>query len=160
MPPNPEQIYMASELNASIEDQISALPPRIQATFRLRKIEEFSISEAARALGIRETAVKSRVSRARGKVARGLRKLLSTPPPSHSPNGSSVQQRLNRKSASLRQLRPNFAQSRKPWNALKPSTLSQIPRVRSTLEALSLAALSVPTAPLLCRHGPSQARVQ
>ncbi len=112
MPPNPEQIYMASELNASIEDQISALPPRIQATFRLRKIEEFSISEAARALGIRETAVKSRVSRARGKVARGLRKLLSAPPPSHSPNGSSVRQRLNRKSASLRQPRPNFAQSR------------------------------------------------
>jgi RNA polymerase sigma-70 factor (ECF subfamily) len=81
--PNPEQIYVASELNALIEDQIRELPPRVQATFRLRKIEEFSITEAARALGIRESAVKSRVSRASAKVARGLRKMLSTPPHPH-----------------------------------------------------------------------------
>jgi RNA polymerase sigma-70 factor (ECF subfamily) len=82
-PPNPEQICVASELNALIEEQIRELPPRVQATFRLRNIEEFSITEAARALGIRESAVKSRVSRARTKVARGLRKLLSTPPRQH-----------------------------------------------------------------------------
>ena len=81
-PPNPEQICVASELNALIEDQIRELPPRVQATFRLRKIEEFSITEAARSLGIRKSAVKSRVSRARTKVARGLRKMLSTPPQS------------------------------------------------------------------------------
>ena len=77
--PNPEEICVASELDALIEDQIRELPPRVQAAFRLRKIEEFSITEAAQALGIRETALKSQVSRARRKVARGLRKLLSTP---------------------------------------------------------------------------------
>jgi RNA polymerase sigma-70 factor (ECF subfamily) len=77
-PPNPEKIFVARELNALIEDQIRELPPRVQAAFRLRKIEEFSITEAAQALGIRETALKSQVSRARRKVARGIRKLLST----------------------------------------------------------------------------------
>lgn len=77
--PNPEQLYAASELNALVEGQIGELPPRVQQTFRLRKIEEFSTTEAARVLGIRESAVKSRVSRAREKVSRGLRKLLSTP---------------------------------------------------------------------------------
>jgi RNA polymerase sigma-70 factor (ECF subfamily) len=80
---NPEEIYVASELNALIEDQIRELSPRIQAAFRLRNIEEFSVREAVQVLGIRETALKSRVLRARRKVARGLRKLLSTPSRPH-----------------------------------------------------------------------------
>jgi RNA polymerase sigma-70 factor (ECF subfamily) len=112
-PPNPEQIYVASELNALIEGQIRELPPRIQETFRLRKIEELSVTEAARALDVRESAVKSRVSRARTKVARGLRKLLSTPPRPYTLDSSSVQPRLNQKSASLRQPRPHFERSPK-----------------------------------------------
>jgi len=78
--PNPEQICAASELNVLIEDEIRELPPRVQAAFRLREIEEFSITEAARALGIRETALKSRVLRARRKVVRGIRKQLSIRP--------------------------------------------------------------------------------
>jgi RNA polymerase sigma-70 factor (ECF subfamily) len=88
--PNPEEIYVARELNALIEDQIRELPSRVQAAFRLRKNEEFSITEGARALGIRETAVKSRVLRARRKVADGLRKLLSMLPRPHAPYGSGV----------------------------------------------------------------------
>jgi RNA polymerase sigma-70 factor, ECF subfamily len=79
-PPNPEEIYAASELKALIEDQIRELPPRVQEAFRLRKIEEFSITEAVQALGISKTALKSRVLRARRRVARGLRNLLSTSP--------------------------------------------------------------------------------
>jgi RNA polymerase sigma-70 factor, ECF subfamily len=78
--PNPEEICATTELNVLIEDEIRELPPRVQAAFRLREIEEFSITEAARALGIRETALKSRVLRARRKVVRGLRKQLSTRP--------------------------------------------------------------------------------
>jgi RNA polymerase sigma-70 factor (ECF subfamily) len=112
-PPNPEELYVASELNALIEDQIRELPPQVQATFRLRNIEEFSITEAARALGIRESAVKSRVSRARTKVARGLQKLLSTPPRPNDLNCSGVQPRLNQKFASPRQPRPHFERSAK-----------------------------------------------
>jgi RNA polymerase sigma-70 factor (ECF subfamily) len=112
-PPNPEEIYVVSELNALIEDQIRKLPPGIQAAFRLRKIEEFSITEAVQALGIRETALKSRVLRARRKVARGLRKLLSTPRRSHALYGSSVQPRLNQKFASPRRRRPHFKRSPK-----------------------------------------------
>ena len=99
-PPNPEEIYVASELNDLIEDQIRELPPPVQATFRLCNIEEFSITQAARALGIRESAVKSRVSRARTKVTRGLQKLLSTPPCPHTLNDSSALPRLNQKFAS------------------------------------------------------------
>jgi RNA polymerase sigma-70 factor, ECF subfamily len=77
-PPSPEKIYASSELNALIEDQIRELTPRVQLAFRLCKIEEFSIAEAVQTLGVREPALKSRVLRARRKVARGLRKLLST----------------------------------------------------------------------------------
>jgi RNA polymerase sigma-70 factor (ECF subfamily) len=86
--PNPEEICVATELNALVEGQIRVLPPRVQAALRLREIEEFSVAEAAQALGIRETALKSRVLRARRKVARGLRKLLSTPPRPHALYGS------------------------------------------------------------------------
>jgi RNA polymerase sigma-70 factor, ECF subfamily len=97
-PPNPEEIYVASELHALIEDQIRELPPRVQAAFRLCKIEEFSITETARALGIRETALKSRVLRARRKLAPGLRKLLSTPPRPHGQYATNTKSEI-RKSA-------------------------------------------------------------
>jgi len=93
--PNPEQRYAAIEFNALIEEQIRELPPRSQQTFRLRKIEEFSTTETARALGICESAVKSQVSRARQKVSRGLQKLLSTPPRPSALDSSGVQPRLN-----------------------------------------------------------------
>jgi RNA polymerase sigma-70 factor, ECF subfamily len=120
--PNPEEIYVASELNALIEDQICELPPRVQAAFRLRKIEEFSTTEAARALGIRVTALKSRVSRARRKVARGLRTLLSAATRPHALYGSRVQPTLNRKFASLREPRPRVERHRKLRNAVKTSS--------------------------------------
>jgi RNA polymerase sigma-70 factor, ECF subfamily len=112
-PPNPEEICADSELNALVEDKISELPPRVQAAFRLCKLEEFSITEAVKALGIRETALKSRVMRARKKIARGLRKLLSTPHRPRSMHGSRVQPRLHEKFASLRQPRRNFARAAK-----------------------------------------------
>jgi RNA polymerase sigma-70 factor, ECF subfamily len=111
--PNPEQIYAANELDALIEDQIRELSPQVQATFRLRKIEEFSIREAARALGIHKSAVKSRVSRAREKVSRGLRKLLATPPRPSSLDSFRVQSRLDQKSASPRSPRPRAGRSAK-----------------------------------------------
>jgi len=100
-PPNPEQIYVKSELDALVEDQIRELPSRIQAAFRLRDIEEFSTTEAARVLGIRETALKSRVSRARTKVARGLRKRLAAPPRQHPFCRSGVKRSLSENSRIL-----------------------------------------------------------
>ena len=113
-PPNPEQIYVASELNALIEHQIRELPPRVQAAFRLQKIAEFSVTEAARALGIRESALKSRVSRARRRVARALREVLPMPPRPHAINGSRVKPRLNQKFARLHHPRPHLERSPKP----------------------------------------------
>jgi RNA polymerase sigma-70 factor (ECF subfamily) len=112
-PPNPEEIYVASELNVLIENQIRELPPRVQAAFRLRKIEEFSIREVVQALDIRETALKSRVLRARRKIARGLRRLLATPPRPHALYGSRAQPKLTQKFASLRQPKPHFERSPK-----------------------------------------------
>jgi RNA polymerase sigma-70 factor, ECF subfamily len=112
-PPSPEEICADSELNALVEDKIRELPPRVQAAFRLCKIEEFSITEAVKALGIRETALKSRVMRARKKIARGLRKLLSRPHHPHAISGSRVQARLHQKFASLRQPPSSFARSPK-----------------------------------------------
>jgi RNA polymerase sigma-70 factor (ECF subfamily) len=113
-PPNPEEICADSELNALVEDKISELPPRVQAAFRLCKIEEFSITEAVKALGIRETALKSRVMRARKKIARGLRKLLSTTPRPRTIYGSRMHPRLHQKLASLRQPPRKFAHAAKP----------------------------------------------
>ena len=117
-PPNPEEIYVASELNALIEVQIHELPPRVQAAFRLCKIEEFSTTEAARALGIRETALKSRVLRARRKVARGLRGLLSAAS-SRRLYGSGVPPKVSQKFPSLRQPPPHFDQSPKKDSGMR-----------------------------------------
>jgi len=111
--PNPEEIYVASELNTLIEDQIRELPPRVQKAFRLRKIQEFSVKEAVQALGIRETALKSRVLRARRKVARGLRKLLSTSRRPHALCSSNLQPRPNQRFEGLRQPRPHLQRSSK-----------------------------------------------
>ena len=116
-PPNPEQIYAATELNALIEAQIREVPPRVQAAVRLREIEEFSTTEAARALGISKSALKSRVSRGRGKVASGVRKLLSTPPRPRVHAGCRARPKLNQKSAilRLRRGRPHLVRSPKTY---------------------------------------------
>jgi RNA polymerase sigma-70 factor, ECF subfamily len=64
--PSPEDEALAANLRALLESAIDALPRRYRSVFVLREIEGLSTAETALALGIREDAVKTRLSRARG----------------------------------------------------------------------------------------------
>jgi RNA polymerase sigma-70 factor (ECF subfamily) len=69
--PDPEKLYAETELIARVEDHVSQLPPALQAPFRLYAIEGISGPESSKALGISPSAFKSRVFRARLKLACG-----------------------------------------------------------------------------------------
>jgi RNA polymerase sigma-70 factor (ECF subfamily) len=73
---NPEQVYALIELNALIEERILHLPPSEQAAFRYYAISGHSIMESCLALGIPESTFKSRIFRARRKLAHGLQSSL------------------------------------------------------------------------------------
>jgi len=76
--PNPEQICAATQIAALVEKQLLQLPPLLQTTFRLRKTNALSVAESSRELGISPGAFKSRISRARRKLARGLQQSLAS----------------------------------------------------------------------------------
>jgi RNA polymerase sigma-70 factor, ECF subfamily len=63
--PSPEEQAHAANLRALLESAIDALPRRYRSVFVLREIEGLSTAETALGLGIREDAVKTRLSRAR-----------------------------------------------------------------------------------------------
>jgi RNA polymerase sigma-70 factor, ECF subfamily len=77
--PNPEQACLAIEMKALIERQIRELPPGMRGAFRLREIEEFSATETVEALGIHNSALKSRTSRARQRLAGALEQSILRP---------------------------------------------------------------------------------
>lgn len=62
---DPHQVYEDKEMRELLDRALEELPPIYQAVFTLRDIEGLSTSETANALGISETAVKSRAVRAR-----------------------------------------------------------------------------------------------
>jgi RNA polymerase sigma-70 factor (ECF subfamily) len=68
---DPEKLYVATELNARVEEHVSQLPPALQAAFRLYAIHGISGRESSKALGISPGAFKSRIFRARLKLACG-----------------------------------------------------------------------------------------
>jgi RNA polymerase sigma factor (sigma-70 family) len=76
--PNPEKICAAIKISALVEGYTSQLPPLLRAAFRLRARSEFSTRESSRALGITTGAFKSRISRARRKLAQRLQQSLMT----------------------------------------------------------------------------------
>jgi RNA polymerase sigma-70 factor, ECF subfamily len=76
--PDPEEICAAIEINALVERHTSQLPPLLRAAFRLRARSGFSTRESSQALGITTGAFKSRISRARRKLAQGLQQSLET----------------------------------------------------------------------------------
>jgi len=76
---NPEQIYRTTEMNGLIREQIGKLPPGLRAAFQLVDIDGLSTSESTQELGIRLSAFKSRLCRARQRVASGLRQSLRRP---------------------------------------------------------------------------------
>jgi RNA polymerase sigma factor (sigma-70 family) len=71
--PDPEKLCAAIEMNALVEEHARQLPPLLQNAFRLRARSGLSTRESSQALGIPASAVKSRFSRARRKLACALR---------------------------------------------------------------------------------------
>jgi RNA polymerase sigma-70 factor (ECF subfamily) len=77
--PNPEEICVATEMNSLIEQQLRELSPGVEAAFRLREIAGYSTMESVQALGIHRSAFKSRVMRARHKLADALKQSILRP---------------------------------------------------------------------------------
>lgn len=77
--PSPEELCAITEINGLVEDQVRELPPGLRAAVQLCDLEGFSAAESIRVLGIRMSAFKSRISRARQKIAEGLQSSLQPP---------------------------------------------------------------------------------
>jgi RNA polymerase sigma-70 factor (ECF subfamily) len=77
--PSPEEICAITEINVLVQDEIRQLPPGIQIAFRLREVDGLSTTESIEALGIQKSAFKSRISRARKKLAGALQRSFQTP---------------------------------------------------------------------------------
>jgi len=63
--PNPEQLYSRSELAEILKQALESLSSGYSTVFLLRDVEGLSITETAETLGLTETAVKTRLMRAR-----------------------------------------------------------------------------------------------
>lgn len=68
----PEQEAIRGEMRRSMQKRIDALPRSLRQVFVLRALEELSVEETARALGITGAAVRIRFFRARGRLRRAL----------------------------------------------------------------------------------------
>ena len=71
--PDPEKLCAATEINSLVEEHVQQLPPLLQTAFRLRSSHGLSAAESSEALGISTTAFKSRICRARRRLAGSLR---------------------------------------------------------------------------------------
>jgi RNA polymerase sigma-70 factor, ECF subfamily len=61
----PEQDFLTSEARATLEQAVQHLPETLRIVFILRDIESLSIQETSQVLGLSESAVKTRLLRAR-----------------------------------------------------------------------------------------------
>ena len=74
--PGPEELYAETELNARVEEHVSQLSPALQMAFPLYAIYGFSAPHSGKLLGTSASAIKSRIFRARLKLACGLHRSL------------------------------------------------------------------------------------
>jgi RNA polymerase sigma-70 factor, ECF subfamily len=74
--PNPEEECHNSEVNARLRRLAAHLSPTLQRTFQLRLIDNVSICETARTLGVPIGTVKAQLSRARTKLKKSIRRAL------------------------------------------------------------------------------------
>lgn len=72
--PNPEEQYQSTELAGILQRGLDSLPLPYRLVFQLRDVEELSTLETAEALGLTESAVKSRLLRARLQLRERLAK--------------------------------------------------------------------------------------
>jgi len=73
--PDPEELYATIEINALVEERLHQFPAALQTAFRLHAINGLSGPESSKAIGISPSAFKSRIFRARGKLASQLKHL-------------------------------------------------------------------------------------
>jgi RNA polymerase sigma-70 factor (ECF subfamily) len=72
--PNPEQLYRTSELRQILIKTIDELPPSLRVVFVLQDLEGLSTDQTAEALNLSQSAVKSRLWRARLQLRERLNK--------------------------------------------------------------------------------------
>jgi RNA polymerase sigma-70 factor, ECF subfamily len=70
--PGPEESYRETELRELLNVQLKCLSPSFRDAVQLVYLDGFNGQEAAQALGIRQSALKSRISRARAQLASNL----------------------------------------------------------------------------------------
>lgn len=68
----PEQELLSSETRRRLDEAVKRLPETLKTVFLLRDIEDLSTAETAEVLGLTETAVKTRLSRARLRLREDL----------------------------------------------------------------------------------------
>jgi len=77
--PNPEMLYRVSEFREILITSLQRLSPALKVVFVLRDIEEHSQRETSEILNLTETAVKTRLSRARLQLREDLSKYFKKP---------------------------------------------------------------------------------
>lgn len=68
----PEEAAQRSQLRAVLERRIDALPDAFRTVFVMRELEEMTVEETARALGIPEATVRTRLFRAKSLLREAL----------------------------------------------------------------------------------------
>jgi RNA polymerase sigma-70 factor (ECF subfamily) len=71
-PENPDRAAQRSETRRLLEAKIDQLPDAFRTVFVLRAVEEMTVEEAAKALGIPEVTVRTRFFRAKGLLRESL----------------------------------------------------------------------------------------
>jgi RNA polymerase sigma-70 factor, ECF subfamily len=74
--PNPEQVFVGTELREIISENLDELSPLLRTAFVLREVEGYSTGEAAKKLGVTENTLKARLWRARHQMAERLGRRL------------------------------------------------------------------------------------
>jgi len=75
--PSPEDECRNSELAAHLRKCTALLSPSLRRTFQLRVVDDLSIFETARILGVPHGTVKAQLTRARAQIARHMRAMLA-----------------------------------------------------------------------------------
>lgn len=70
----PAQAMEAGERRQAMANAVSGVPEQMRSVFLLRDVHGLSVEETARVLGISQGTIKSRLSRAREKIAAALRR--------------------------------------------------------------------------------------
>lgn len=74
----PEAAFERREERRELERAVAGVPEQMRAVFLLRDVHGMSVEETARALGISQGTVKSRLSRAREKIAGAIKARRTT----------------------------------------------------------------------------------